>query len=225
MCLDFPPVPPAHLVSILNHWNFSHSPTHLFLISLICFHYTSPFSPGNRLSPSITFYRVSSPSCGGGASAPSGSSAAESRRQWRLLTAWRKLGATEVNTWSSRSTSLIIMRKITGKHLMCLFLLVLPLSWAVDTKKGVRKTENDTVWSQAKTRPLFARRKVSPSQESHIPKHNKSDAGTPVRRCGHLMESCSSRVPCCDPCASCRCRLFNTICHCWRMNHQCLKKT
>ncbi|XP_022610926.1 agouti-signaling protein-like [Seriola dumerili] len=116
------------------------------------------------------------------------------------------------------------MRKITGKHLLCFFLLVFPLSWAEDTKKDVRKTDNDTVWSQAKTRPLFARRKISPSQESHIPKH-KTDLMTPSRRCGRLMENCSSRVPCCDPCASCRCRLFNTICHCWRMNHLCLKKT
>lgn len=39
---------------------------------------------------------------------------------------------------------IIIMRKITGKHLLCLFLLSIPLSWAEDTKKDVRKTENDT---------------------------------------------------------------------------------
>ncbi|KAI3375148.1 hypothetical protein L3Q82_021666, partial [Scortum barcoo] len=37
------------------------------------------------------------------------------------------------------------MRKITGKHLLCLFLLAFPLSWAEDTKKDARGTENDTV--------------------------------------------------------------------------------
>ncbi|TKS80114.1 Agouti-related protein [Collichthys lucidus] len=62
---------------------------------------------------------------------------------------------------------------------------------------------------------------VRPSiNRSH--KH-RSSLMTPARRCGRLMESCSSNIPCCDPCASCRCRLFNTICHCWRM--LCLKKT
>uniref|UniRef100_UPI0037E97020 agouti-signaling protein 2b n=1 Tax=Semicossyphus pulcher TaxID=241346 RepID=UPI0037E97020 len=116
------------------------------------------------------------------------------------------------------------MRKITGKHLLCFLLLVFPLSWAETTKKDVTKADNHTaVWSQAKTRRLFARRKISPPQESHVPK-NKSNLMTPARRCGRLMESCSSNVPCCDPCASCRCRLFNTICHCWRMNPLCIKK-
>ncbi|XP_071347178.1 agouti-signaling protein 2b isoform X1 [Trachinotus anak] len=134
------------------------------------------------------------------------------------------------------------MGKITGKHLLCFFLLAFPLSWAEDTKKDVRKTDNetanssvnktkdvrktdsDTVWSQANTRPLFARRKILPSQDGHTSKH-RSDLMTPAHRCSRLMESCSSRVPCCDPCASCRCRLFNTICHCWKMNHLCLRKT
>ncbi|XP_040911547.1 agouti-signaling protein 2b [Toxotes jaculatrix] len=116
------------------------------------------------------------------------------------------------------------MRKITGKHLLCLFLLAFPLSWAEDTKEDVKTRENDTVWSQAKTRRLFARQKTSPTQGGRISKQ-KSDLMTPARRCGRLMENCSSHVQCCDPCASCRCRLFNTICHCWRMNPLCLKRT
>lgn len=44
---------------------------------------------------------------------------------------------------------------------------------------------------------------------------------TPARRCSRLMESCAPHMPCCDPCASCRCRLFNTICHCWKTNSMC----
>ncbi|XP_031710924.1 agouti-signaling protein 2b [Anarrhichthys ocellatus] len=116
------------------------------------------------------------------------------------------------------------MRKVAGRHLLCFLLLAFPLSWAEDMKQDVKKSENNVDWSQAKTRRLFARRKISPPQESHTPK-NKSNVMTPARRCGHLMESCSTHVPCCDPCASCHCRLFNTICHCWRMNPLCLKKT
>ncbi|XP_076732685.1 agouti-signaling protein 2b isoform X2 [Maylandia zebra] len=64
---------------------------------------------------------------------------------------------------------IIIMRKITGKHLLCFFLLALPMSWAEDTKKDVRKRENVTVWSQAKNRRLFARQKISPPRQSVTP--------------------------------------------------------
>lgn len=39
---------------------------------------------------------------------------------------------------------IIVMRKVTGKHLLCFFLLSITLSWAEDTRKDVRKTENDT---------------------------------------------------------------------------------
>ncbi|KAF3699109.1 Agouti-related protein Precursor [Channa argus] len=116
------------------------------------------------------------------------------------------------------------MNKTTGKHLLCLLLLLVPVSWAEDTKRDVRKTDSVADWSQVKTRQLFARRK-----ESHIPlvwfQKDKSDLTTPARRCGRLMENCSTHMLCCDPCASCRCRLFNTICHCWRMNPLCLKRT
>ncbi|KAG8014002.1 Sorting nexin-16 [Nibea albiflora] len=86
-----------------------------------------------------------------------------------------KSGIYLMNVTSDLSTDLNIiiisssMRKITGKHLLCFFLLAFPLSWAEDTKKDARKTENDTVWSQVKTRRLFARRKISPPQENHIP--------------------------------------------------------
>ncbi|KAK5859474.1 hypothetical protein PBY51_021029 [Eleginops maclovinus] len=117
-----------------------------------------------------------------------------------------------------------MMMGITGPHLLCLFLLAFPLSWAEDTEKDVRKKENDTVWVQARTRRLFARRKFSPPPESRTPKH-KANLVTPAHRCGRLMENCSAYIRCCDPCASCRCRLFNTICHCWRTNPACSMKT
>nr|XP_020442408.1 agouti-signaling protein-like [Monopterus albus]XP_020442409.1 agouti-signaling protein-like [Monopterus albus]XP_020442410.1 agouti-signaling protein-like [Monopterus albus]XP_020442411.1 agouti-signaling protein-like [Monopterus albus]XP_020442412.1 agouti-signaling protein-like [Monopterus albus]XP_020442413.1 agouti-signaling protein-like [Monopterus albus] len=115
------------------------------------------------------------------------------------------------------------MRKIINKHL-CFFVLIFSLSWAEDMKRDVGKTDDDTVWSRVKTRQLFARRKISPPQENHVPKQ-KSDVITPARRCGRLMENCFSHMLCCDPCASCRCRLFNTICHCWKINPLCSKKT
>uniref|UniRef100_A0A3B5LC29 Agouti signaling protein, nonagouti homolog (mouse) 2b n=1 Tax=Xiphophorus couchianus TaxID=32473 RepID=A0A3B5LC29_9TELE len=106
------------------------------------------------------------------------------------------------------------MRSSTGRHLLCLLLLFFPLSWAEDTKKDARKTEN--------VLSLFQHATLSPS----LPfQRHKSHILAPARRCGRLMENCSSHLPCCDPCASCRCRLFNTICHCWRMNPLCLKRT
>lgn len=124
--------------------------------------------------------------------------------------------------------SIATMRSVAGKHLLCLLLVAFSLSWAEYTNKDARATENDTVWSQAKNRRLFARRKTS-LQHSLQPERRihriQTDLMTPPRRCSRLMESCSGRTPCCDPCASCRCRLFNTICHCWRTNPLCLKRT
>uniref|UniRef100_A0A3B4A2M8 Agouti domain-containing protein n=1 Tax=Periophthalmus magnuspinnatus TaxID=409849 RepID=A0A3B4A2M8_9GOBI len=94
-----------------------------------------------------------------------------------------------------------MIRRVAGKHLLCLLLLAFPLAWAVYTKKDARTTQkNDT--GQLHTALL-----------------------TLPRRCSRLMESCSSWTLCCDPCASCHCRLFNTICHCWRTNPLCLKRT
>uniref|UniRef100_A0A3Q2UK05 Agouti-signaling protein-like n=1 Tax=Fundulus heteroclitus TaxID=8078 RepID=A0A3Q2UK05_FUNHE len=61
----------------------------------------------------------------------------------------------------------ITMRSSAGRHL-CLLLLFFPLSWAEDTKKDVRKSENVTVWGQAKTRRLFARHKISPAEHARI---------------------------------------------------------
>ncbi|CAL9688908.1 unnamed protein product [Knipowitschia caucasica] len=112
------------------------------------------------------------------------------------------------------------MRSAAGKHLW-LLLLVFPLTWAVFTKTEPHASEHNTVWSQAGTRHLFARRKLILQQESLVPRLHTALL-TPPRRCSRLMENCS-RTLCCDPCTSCRCRLFNTICHCRRTNPQCLK--
>nr|XP_040026821.1 agouti-signaling protein 2b [Gasterosteus aculeatus aculeatus] len=117
----------------------------------------------------------------------------------------------------------IIMRKVAGGHLLCFVLLASPLCWAEDTQRD-KRSENSTVCSQVKTRGLFARKKIAAPQKSHTNK-SQSSLMPPARRCGRLMGSCSTHVRCCDPCASCRCRLFNTICHCWRMNPLCLQKT
>ncbi|KAM6948776.1 agouti-signaling protein 2b [Aplochiton taeniatus] len=116
-----------------------------------------------------------------------------------------------------------------GKHFlwMCLLTVAIPLFFAEHTKRNLKDHENDSaVWSQGKPRRLFARRRISPHQGHHyIPPKAKLEPAAPMRRCGRLMESCSFHTPCCDPCASCRCRLFNTICLCWRLGPQCSKKT
>ncbi|XP_068605041.1 agouti-signaling protein 2b [Brachionichthys hirsutus] len=110
------------------------------------------------------------------------------------------------------------MREIPGKHLLCLFLLFFPLSW---TENDVRKTSEVAMRSQPMTRRL---RKISPPKESHLQK-KKSNLAPRARHCGRPMASCSSQLPCCDPCAFCRCRLFRTVCYCWRLNSECPRKT
>ncbi|KAM9069097.1 agouti-related protein [Sarcophilus harrisii] len=38
------------------------------------------------------------------------------------------------------------------------------------------------------------------------------------RRCVRLLESClGHQVPCCDPCATCYCRFFNSFCYCRKL--------
>ncbi|KAK0131182.1 Agouti-related protein [Merluccius polli] len=117
------------------------------------------------------------------------------------------------------------MWTIKAKYLLFICLLFSPLSWAEDLKKNASKKEmNDADWSHGKQRRLFARRRIPVGQGGHVPKL-KAESVMPVRRCSRLMENCSTYIPCCDPCASCRCRLFNTICHCWKMSLQCIRKT
>ncbi|XP_029560064.1 agouti-signaling protein-like [Salmo trutta] len=115
-----------------------------------------------------------------------------------------------------------------GKHFLWIYLLSVSftLFFAEDLKRGGHKQhENDSVWSQGKSRRLFARRKISPHQGQHYVAKHKPEPAAPAQRCGRLMESCLYHTPCCDPCAFCRCRLFNTVCHCLRPGLHCPKKT
>ncbi|KAF7669757.1 hypothetical protein LDENG_00124520 [Lucifuga dentata] len=105
------------------------------------------------------------------------------------------------------------------KHLLCLCLLFIALCRAEDTKEDVRRKEDS---GPMKNTRLFARLKISPPQGSQIPKLRMEAT---AHCCSRLMESCSAHLPCCDPCASCHCRLFNTICYCWRMSPHCSKRT
>ncbi|XP_077359442.1 agouti-signaling protein 2b [Festucalex cinctus] len=114
------------------------------------------------------------------------------------------------------------MRKIRLKDI-CFLLLTIPLCYVVDAKKDLRPRDKDAVWSQVKTRRLFARQKIATPTESRSPKC-KSVVTAPVRRCSLVRESCSSRKPCCDPCSFCRCRFFNTICRCWKIKPPCSKR-
>ncbi|XP_042164216.1 agouti-signaling protein-like [Oncorhynchus tshawytscha] len=115
-----------------------------------------------------------------------------------------------------------------GKHFLwvCLLSVSIPLCFAEDLKRDAHiQHENDSVWSQGKPGRLFARRRILPHQGQHHVAFQKHEPVAPARRCGRLMDSCAPHTPCCDPCASCRCRLFNTICHCWRLGPHCPKKT
>ncbi|CAF97560.1 unnamed protein product [Tetraodon nigroviridis] len=112
---------------------------------------------------------------------------------------------------------------MSGTHVLGLLLLFITLSWAADAAEDARKADS-TVCCQGKPRGLFARQKNSLPQERRIPK-KKPNLLTPIRRCSRLKDSCSPYMPCCDPCASCHCRLFNTICNCWKMSSLCFRKT
>lgn len=45
--------------------------------------------------------------------------------------------------------------------------------------------------------------------------------------CSRMKENCAPgpHSRCCDPCASCHCRFFNTICRCWRLGRPCQRNT
>ncbi|KAM4606557.1 uncharacterized protein ACJ7VT_016735 [Polymixia lowei] len=87
---------------------------------------------------------------------------------------------------------------------------------------------------QGRQRTLFARRGVYERQRVYDPKPKVSPApakGPPSKvapnpvspRCSMLSETCTPNSCCCDPCASCHCRFFNTICFCRKTNSHCGK--
>ncbi|TRY55130.1 hypothetical protein DNTS_033239 [Danionella cerebrum] len=136
------------------------------------------------------------------------------------------------------STMTVMMRGFV--LFVCLFFTAVQSITCEDNRIDARKKhENDAahhghamatgVWSQEKPKRLFARTRYMSQQRHHLlrpkPKPEAiSPVQTPVRRCAGLTESCSPLTPCCDACTSCHCRLFNTICHCWRLGHLCPKK-
>ncbi|KAG7329726.1 hypothetical protein KOW79_005948 [Hemibagrus wyckioides] len=67
---------------------------------------------------------------------------------------------------------------------------------------------------------IFSRRRSVSTQKQPVPRTRPDDGiarpGS-VRHCARLKETCSALSPCCSPCAICHCRLFNTICQCWRV--------
>ncbi|KAG9333739.1 hypothetical protein JZ751_010290 [Albula glossodonta] len=79
-------------------------------------------------------------------------------------------------------------------------------------------------------RPLALQRAMlqKPNKQPKQPKQPKvlpAPPAVPPQRCPRVMESCVPQVPCCDPCATCHCRFFNTICYCWRIGRLCPKKS
>ncbi|KAJ8336848.1 hypothetical protein SKAU_G00380680 [Synaphobranchus kaupii] len=57
------------------------------------------------------------------------------------------------------------------------------------------------------------------------PKPPRPPPAPPARRCPRVSDSCSPHNPCCDPCTTCHCRFFNTICYCWRLGRHCQLKS
>ncbi|KAG9276720.1 agouti-related protein-like [Astyanax mexicanus] len=83
---------------------------------------------------------------------------------------------------------------------------------------------NSDMWNQGKPRTLFARRGA---MEYHRLRTSNPHVNAVMTgpRCSQVSESCVPHSRCCDPCASCHCRFFNTVCYCWRLGHHCQKKT
>ncbi|KAK0141818.1 Agouti-related protein [Merluccius polli] len=87
---------------------------------------------------------------------------------------------------------------------------------------------------QGRQRPLFARR-VYERQRVYELRHRMHlghPKGPPPKvtqipdskKCFEVSESCLPHSGCCDPCASCHCRFFNTICFCRKTNAFCRKE-
>ncbi|MCI4374829.1 hypothetical protein PGIGA_G00010570, partial [Pangasianodon gigas] len=82
------------------------------------------------------------------------------------------------------------------------------------------------LWNAEKPQTLFARRGLAEYQRSQAMKP-LDDPVLKAPRCSRLKENCApdTHSRCCDPCASCHCRFFNTICRCWRLGRPCQRKT
>ncbi|XP_069007201.1 agouti-signaling protein-like [Embiotoca jacksoni] len=91
--------------------------------------------------------------------------------------------------------------------------------------------------NKGRVRPLFARRGQYERQRIHVPRPRvvpvapkniappaKVTPDPVISNCSQLTQSCFPQSGCCDPCATCHCHFFNTICFCWRVNSQCNKK-
>ncbi|XP_059901221.1 agouti-signaling protein-like [Gadus macrocephalus] len=97
-----------------------------------------------------------------------------------------------------------------------------------------KSAHNSDFFIQGKQRPLFARRmyerqrvyemrpRVRPAYPKGPPPKVAKLPDAP--RCTEVSEGCLPNSRCCDPCASCQCRFFNTICFCRKTNSMCRKK-
>uniref|UniRef100_A0A8C6PXI2 Agouti domain-containing protein n=1 Tax=Nothobranchius furzeri TaxID=105023 RepID=A0A8C6PXI2_NOTFU len=70
---------------------------------------------------------------------------------------------------------------------------------------------------------LLSYQTVSPSPKSFPPTHVA--LSSVMSECSLLGQSCTLLCGCCDPCATCHCRFFNTICFCRKSSFHCEKKT
>ncbi|TSS97526.1 Sorting nexin-16 [Bagarius yarrelli] len=74
--------------------------------------------------------------------------------------------------------------------------------------------------TEEKPNGIFRRRNsLSPQGQNVLRSRPAGGSARPgsVRRCARVMETCSVNSPCCSACAICHCRLFNTVCQCWRI--------
>ncbi|EDL92383.1 agouti related protein homolog (mouse) [Rattus norvegicus] len=117
---------------------------------------------------------------------------------------------------------------LTAMLLSCVLLLALPptlgVHMGVAPLKGIRRSDQALFpeFSGLSLKKTAADRaedvllqKAEALAEVLDPQNRESRS---PRRCVRLHESClGQQVPCCDLCATCYCRFFNTFCYCRKL--------
>ncbi|XP_018596637.1 agouti-related protein-like isoform X1 [Scleropages formosus] len=135
--------------------------------------------------------------------------------------------------WRTALCCVCLVQALTVTVLSALERRALPVDSCANVSLGHEQglgrgheSTGDTAEILDKGRPkvLFARRGVRQQQRPRYTKTSGELTPARSRRCSRATESCGPTIPCCDPCSTCHCRFFNTICYCWRLGRPCPKK-
>ncbi|XP_027004452.2 agouti-signaling protein 2b [Tachysurus fulvidraco] len=120
---------------------------------------------------------------------------------------------------------------MASRYFLCIFLFFALIQSTVASEDLCKKhlntdaphgctSESPENMNVDKMTGIFSRRRSLPPQKQNVARTRPEEGNarpSSVRRCARLKENCSAQSPCCSPCAFCHCRLFNTICQCWKL--------